>query len=183
MVGRGVQIERRQPYRTEWPNEAEGFKGSIVDLELLRKQVKYSGNIGKLSMLDCLEVFERKAKNTVSFQTENVYSFEKEFQMLDFAVVFHLTIILYIIGFILKELTTSRRDSGTEYTFSKFADDTKLSGAVDLLEGRDAIQRDLNRPEEQVCTNLMKFNKAKCKVLHLGRDKPQYQYGLGDEQI
>ena len=29
--------------------------------------------------------------------------------------------------------------------------------------------------------NLMKFNKAKCKVLHLGRGNLQYQYRLGHE--
>ncbi|KFP52685.1 hypothetical protein N323_09059, partial [Cathartes aura] len=31
--------------------------------------------------------------------------------------------------------------------------------------------------------NLMKFNKVKCKALHLGQGNPQFQYKLGDELI
>jgi len=54
---------------------------------------------------------------------------------------------------------------------------------TDTPEGRDAIQRDLDRREQWVQENLMRFNKAKSKVLRLGCCNPYCQYKLGDERI
>jgi len=74
-----------------------------------------------------------------------------------------------------------KTDSGIECTLSKSVNDTKLCGAVDTLEGRDAIQSDLDRLERWAWANIMKFNTAKCKDLHMGRDNPKHKHRLGRE--
>ena len=63
-----------------------------------------------------------------------------------------------------------------ECTLSKFADDTKL-------ERRDAIQRDLDRHKRWTHANFMKFNKAKCKVLHLDQGNFKHRYRMGKERL
>ncbi|GAB0203562.1 mitochondrial enolase superfamily member 1 [Grus japonensis] len=88
-----------------------------------------------------------------------------------------------VLGPALFNIFVGDMDSGIECTLNKFADNTKLCGVVNMLEGRDAIQRDLDRLERWACANCMKFNKAKCKVLHVGRGSPKHNYRLGGEWI
>ncbi|KAF4803711.1 hypothetical protein TURU_013808 [Turdus rufiventris] len=75
-----------------------------------------------------------------------------------------------MLGLIPFNIFVGAMDGGIKCTLNKFTNDTELCGAINTLEGRDAIQRDLDR---QVCANLMKFNITKCKVLHLGHGNPK----------
>ena len=72
-------------------------------------------------------------------------------------------------------------DDGIKCTLYTFADDTKLSSAVNILEGREAIQSDLDRLEKWAHVNIIMFNKAKCKVVHVGRGNCSCLYRLGKE--
>ncbi|KAK4815346.1 LOW QUALITY PROTEIN: hypothetical protein QYF61_000178 [Mycteria americana] len=77
----------------------------------------------------------------------------------------------------------SNLDAGAGCTTSKFADDTKLGGAVDSLEGQEALQRDVDRLEHWAVINGMKFIKSKCRILHLGWSNAGHKYKWGEEWL
>ena len=85
-----------------------------------------------------------------------------------------------MLGAVLFNIFVGDMDSEIVCILSKFADDSKLRVSFDML-GWDAIQRDLDRLERWAHAKLMKFNKVKCKVLHLRHGNPKHRYSLAGE--
>ena len=69
-----------------------------------------------------------------------------------------------------------------ECILSKFADDTKLGEVADTPEGCAATQQDRNRLESWA-ENIMRFNRGKGRVLHLGRNNHMHHYDLGTDLL
>lgn len=88
-----------------------------------------------------------------------------------------------MLGPVLSNIFINDLDTGLERIPSKFADDTKLGGVIDSLEGTEALQKDFDKLEDWAIINCMNFNKRKCQKLHLRWGNPGCGYRLWNKTL
>ncbi|PKU44189.1 rna-directed dna polymerase from mobile element jockey-like [Limosa lapponica baueri] len=130
-----------------------------------RQQV-YLGSIAKMSVFCKYMLRQGLESETLSYELEGKEDRKKKARI-------RYRLFIFVFSYAHK----------TVYDTPCQLDDTKLCSAVNMLVGMGAIQRDLDRLERWARANLMKFNQAKCKVLHLGHANPRHKYRLGGEWI
>ena len=69
-------------------------------------------------------------------------------------------------------------DNGVKSKLSKFADDTKLGGKVDIRGGGDLIQESIDICIDWAKYWQMQFNLGKCKVFGMGKNNENGVYSI-----
>ena len=70
--------------------------------------------------------------------------------------------------------------SASEEDMNLFADDAKAFKEIQALQDQKDLQRCINALVKWSIKWGMGFNGCKCKVMHLGRNKPKYGYTIND---
>ena len=81
-----------------------------------------------------------------------------------------------VLGPLLFVIFINDLEEGAEGWISKFADDTKIGGVVDEVEGCCRLQRDIDRMQSWAEKWQMEFNPDKCEVIHFGRTNLNVDY-------
>ena len=63
-----------------------------------------------------------------------------------------------------------------------FADDTKAYKGIKSEDDAIVLQKAIDEMFQWTQKWLLQFNKDKCKILHLGKNNPKYNYTIGEEE-
>jgi ribonucleases P/MRP protein subunit RPP40 len=66
---------------------------------------------------------------------------------------------------------------------SKFADDTKGAKIIRNIQDAEELQMALNRLCKWACKWGMSFNEKKCKIMHVGRNNPEFEYFMNGVKL
>src|SRR5271163_2259545 len=88
-----------------------------------------------------------------------------------------------VLGPVLFTIFINDLDEGIRNKILKFADDTKLVGAVGTIEEVRLMREDVKKLEEWSNVWQLKFNGDKCKVLHFGKNNKREIYEIDGKAI
>ena len=88
-----------------------------------------------------------------------------------------------VLGPLLFVIFINDLDEEVEGWVSKFADDTKVGGVVDSVEGCQRLQWDIDRMQNWAEKWQMEFNPDKCGVVHFGRSNMMAEYSINGKTL